>query len=49
MEETLKTLKTEADQLRGMIESMTGVNSKIVEKLKKRLSIVESKLSLNGL
>jgi hypothetical protein len=31
-----------------MIESMTGVDSKMVERLKKRLAIVELELSLNG-
>lgn len=41
-------LDVEADQLKGMIESMTGVNSKMVEKLKKRLAIVELELYLNG-
>lgn len=41
-------LDVEADQLKGMIESMTGVNSKMVERLKKRLAIVELELYLNG-
>jgi len=41
-------LDVEADQLKGMIESMTGVDSKMVERLKKRLAIVELELSLNG-
>jgi hypothetical protein len=41
-------LDVEADQLKGMIESMTGVDSKMVEILKKRLAIVELELSLNG-
>lgn len=41
-------LDVEADQLKGMIESMTGVNSKMVERLKNRLAIVELELYLNG-
>ena len=41
-------LDVEADQLRGMIESMTGINSKIVDRLKKRLAEVEFELFLNG-
>lgn len=41
-------LDVEADQLKGMIESMTGVNSKMVERLKKQLAIVELELYLNG-
>jgi hypothetical protein len=41
-------LDVEADQLKCMIESMTGVDSKMVERLKKRLAIVELELYLNG-